>query len=65
VSCVIHGSRSNTAGRMPAQVLEWRSRLRASTGSWADMAAHFELSPGRVLPQSSETAPEPSAYNVN
>lgn len=62
VSCVIRGRRTKTSERMPSQVLEWRSRLRTSTGSWSDIADQFELSTGSVLPQSSASAPEPSAY---
>ncbi|MDI6910478.1 N-6 DNA methylase [Nocardioides sp.] len=62
VSCVIRGSRAPSARRMSANVLEWRSRLRVSTGAWRDVADQFQVSPGRVLQQSSESAPEPSAY---
>lgn len=62
VACVIRGTRTIQARRVPREVEVWASKLKASTGSWDVLAPSFEVRRGRLQAQSADAVPTPSAY---
>jgi hypothetical protein len=62
VSCVIHGARSERAGRMPPTVQTWTGRLNDTNAEWSVARERITLAQGTVGVLSSELLPPASPY---